>query len=137
MKFEGVRVFRLNFGNFKRGAALTVPGVGIFIGSNSANDFELLCHEFGHILQCRRWGFWVFWRHIAWGSLQSAYHSRKGRSIHQKYWTEWSANRLSCEYFNATDSWNYRRYPTHPGASASKPRFAANNDEFIRNWIDA
>jgi len=47
MLFEGVRIFTLNFGAFKKGAAMMIPGIGIFIGPQDAGNLDLLRHEFG------------------------------------------------------------------------------------------
>ncbi len=139
MRFHNVRIYRVNFGNFKKGAALTIPRIGIFVGKGMENDLNLLRHEFGHILQFRKWGFWFFWRHIAKTSLDSAHASRKSHRKHQHTWTEWSANRLSYNYFNCPDDWNFRRFPIHPDTEDhySKPEFARNNDEFISGWLEA
>ena len=138
MKFEGVRIFKLNFGNFRKGAAVTIPGFGIFVGKGMEYDLNLLRHEFGHILQFRKWGFWFFWRYIANTSLDSAHASRKEHRLHQHTWTEWSANWLSYHYFNCPDDWNFRRFPIHPALenTYSKPKFAQSNAEFIKNWVE-
>lgn len=139
MKFEGVRVFWVNFGDFKRGAALTLPGIGIFVGKGRESDLNLLRHEFGHILQFRKWGFWFFYRYIAGTSLKSARTSRKKDYFHQSTWTEWSANYLSYHYFDKPKDWNFHRFPIAPNEETklTKPTFAQNNDEFIRNWVEA
>ena len=139
MRFQQVRLFRLNFGNFRRGAALTIPLVGIFVGKGMEDDLNLLRHEFGHILQFRKWGFWFFWRHIAKTSLDSAHASRKEHRKHQHTWTEWSANRLAYHYFNCPDDWNFRRFPIQPTIEDrfSKPKFAQSNDDFMKDWVEA
>lgn len=138
MKFEGVRVFRVNFGHFRQGAALTLPGIGIFVGKGREFDRNLLRHEFGHILQARKWGFWFFCRYIAKTSIQSAHASRKKAYNHQSTWTEWSANYLAYNYFDKPKDWNFRRFPIAPNEETklSKPTFAQNNDEFIRDWVE-
>ena len=138
MKFEGVHIFSLPFKNFKRGAAVTITWIGIFIGKGYENDQDLLRHEFGHILQFRKWGFWIFWRHIAAASLISAKHSRKYAVNHMHTWTEWSANKLSYDYFQRPIDWNYTLFPIAPVAEnrLSKPKFSATNDDFIQHWLD-
>lgn len=138
MKFEGVHIFSLPFKNFKRGAAVTIPWIGIFIGKGYENDQDLLRHEFGHILQFRKWGFWIFWRHIAAASLISAKHSRKYAVNHMHTWTEWSANKLSYDYFQRPIDWNYTLFPIAPVAEnrLSKPKFSATNDDFIQHWLE-
>ena len=51
---------------------MTVPGVGIFVGPGGINDVDLLKHEFGHILQARKWGAGVFYGDVAPASLRYA-----------------------------------------------------------------
>jgi hypothetical protein len=98
--FEGVRVYGINFGYFRRGAAVTIPGIGIFVGPRDLNNVALLRHEFGHILQYRKWGFLFFWFRIAPVSLVSAWRSRiSGQFDHMETWTERLANGLSDRYF--------------------------------------
>ena len=139
MRFQNVRIFRLNFGNFNHGAALTIPLIGIFVGKGMENDLNLLRHEFGHILQYRKWGFWFFWRHIAKTSLDSAHASRKEHRTHQHTWTEWSANRLAYHFFGSPNDWDFRRFPIAPSGDDihSKPKFAQNNEEFMSGWVEA
>lgn len=120
--FEGVRVYTLNFGLFRKGAAMTLPGLGIFIGLYSTDNIDLLRHEFGHILQYREWGFIRFYWSIAPASLRSANRANKDSSfVHMDTWCEWSANRLSYHYFNKPLDWNMAAYPirnksSRPGA---------------------
>lgn len=139
MKFQGIRVYKLNFGNFRKGAALTIPGIGIFVGKGMENDLDLLRHEFGHILQFKKWGFWFFWRHIAKTSLDSAHASRREHRSHQHTWTEWSANWFAYQYLGQPADWNLRKFPIAPTLENkySKPTFARNNDEFIQDWLEA
>lgn len=138
MKFEGVRVFLLPFKRFKEGAAFALPGIGIFIGKGHETDYELLRHEFGHLLQYRKWGFRLFWRHIAPDSLKSARKARKNNHNHMNTWTEWSANRLAYDYFKQPADWNQKRFPIMPGSEniAATPKFTKNNEEFLKNWVE-
>ena len=138
MKFEGIHIFSLPFKNFKRGAAVTIPWVGIFVGKGYENDTDLLRHEFGHILQFRKWGFWMFWTKVASASLMSAKHSKKYATNHMNTWTEWSANRLSYEYFKQPKDWNSRSFPITPLAEnrLSKPTFSIDKEEFINKWLE-
>ena len=64
-KFEGINLIRLNAGNFRRGAAVTLPGIGIISGNDGLKQPDLLRHEFGHMLQYRKWGFFFYWTRIA------------------------------------------------------------------------
>ena len=92
--FEGIRIFALNTNGFNRGSAITIPGIGIFLGAKQINNTGLLRHEFGHILQCRQKGVLFFWFRIAPVSLLSAFKTRINKEhIHMCTWTEWSANR--------------------------------------------
>ncbi len=137
MKFENTRVFRLNFKNFKQGSAVTIPGIGIFIGNGFEKDLNLLRHEFGHLLQFQKWGFFFFWKNIASTSLKSARFSRKKHFQHQQTWTEWSANWLSFHYFDLPADWDFERFPITPEKETaySKPKFSENNEDFFNQWV--
>lgn len=103
--FEGIKVYGLNFGYFRQGAAVTIPGVGFFVGRQDINNEALLRHEFGHILQYRKWGFCFFWFCIAPVSLLSAWKCRLSMNFnHMDTWTERSANGLSYRYFKKAAS---------------------------------
>jgi hypothetical protein len=112
--FEGIKIHTLNINKFNRGSAITIPGIGIVIGSRQINNTGLLRHEFGHILQYNRKGILFFWLRIApvslWSSLLS---SLLKKHIHMNTWTEWSANSLSYEYFNQPTDWDFNQYPVH------------------------
>ncbi|NJK85278.1 MAG: hypothetical protein HC906_04230 [Bacteroidales bacterium] len=54
--FEGIRVRELHFGKFKKGAAMAIPGTGIFVGPGKSNDIDLLKHEFGHYSPIQQMG---------------------------------------------------------------------------------
>jgi len=110
--FEGIRVFTLNTHRFNRGSAITIPGIGIFLGLNQINNKDLLRHEFGHILQKNEKGFLFFWFRIAPVSLMSALRTTISKKhIHMFTWTEWSANRLSYDYFEQPSDWDFQTYP--------------------------
>jgi len=112
---EGIRVFTLDLHNFNQGAACTIPGIGIFIGSMQAGNIDLLRHEFGHILQRRQKGFLYYWIKIVPASLWSAFRaSTVTKHIHMHTWTEWTANSLSYDYFNQPATWDFNTYPIHP-----------------------
>lgn len=111
-KFEGVTVFIINIKSFNRGAAVTIPGVGIFVGKKHSQNIDLLRHEFGHILQLKQNGFFYFWFKIAPASLRSAFLSSKRENhIHMHTWTEYTANQLSYEYFNRPYDWDFSNFP--------------------------
>lgn len=110
--FEGTRIFSLRNRRFQRGTAITLPGIGIFIGEKHVDNTDLLRHEFGHILQKRQKGFFYFWFKIAPVSLKSALHlTRNKHKTHMHTWTEWSANRLSFDYFKKPADWNFEEFP--------------------------
>lgn len=110
--FEGIRIFTLNTGRFNKGSAITIPGIGIFLGLKQINNTDLLRHEFGHILQYRQKGRLYFWFIIAPESLLSAFKTKiNKRHIHMRTWTEWSANNLSYEHFGQPDDWNTVGFP--------------------------
>jgi len=110
--FEGIRIFALNFSRFNLGSAITIPGIGIFVGLRQINNINLLRHEFGHILQYRQKGFLFFWFRVAPASLLSAFKtSINKKHIHMHIWTEWSANRLSYDYFGQPGDWDAIRFP--------------------------
>jgi len=110
--FEGIRIYALNTSRFNRGSAITIPGIGIFLGLKQINNTGLLRHEFGHILQCRQKGVLFFWLKIAPVSLMSAFNtSINKKHIHMNIWTERSANRLSYDYFGQPEDWDTIRFP--------------------------
>lgn len=114
-RFEGVCLISINAGIFRKGAAVTIPGVGIIAGDAGIRNPDLLRHEFGHILQYRKWGFVFYWTKIAPVSLKSARKANRDRYYrHMDCWTEWSANRLSCFYFNSPGDWDLINYPFNP-----------------------
>lgn len=139
VRFEGVPVYRLNFGAFRKGAAMTIPGIGIFVGKENSDNRTLLRHEFGHILQYRKWGFRTYWRHVATVSLRSARAANRGSGTHKDSWAEWSANRLAYAYFGEPADWDLGQYPIIPSGKSREqyPRFAQNVSDFSQNWLEA
>lgn len=113
--FEGVPCFASRVGELKHRAALALPGIGIFVHPDEVANISLLRHEYGHILQARKWGKLFFYRHIARESLNSARRSSQDTTFnHQHTWTEWTANRLSYYFFKRPDDWDMKSYPIHP-----------------------
>ncbi len=113
--FEGVRVINSTIGNLPDGAAFTIPQRGIYLNkdywnnSTAAKTRDLLRHEFGHILQYRRYG-WAYGLAVAPTSLISAYISA-GSGQHKNSWTENEANTLSFLYFGMPKDWNHTEFP--------------------------
>ncbi|MBN3584569.1 hypothetical protein JYB64_19415 [Algoriphagus aestuarii] len=110
--FEGIKIHDSNFGDLKNGAAVTLPGSGIYLSeefykNRSKDRLDLLRHEFGHILQSNRYGNVNYYLHIA---LVSIY-STQTQPNHQRTWTETEANTLSYLYFNFPSDWNFTKYP--------------------------
>ena len=112
MKFENIKVYTSKFGALSKRAAITLPGIGIFVNPIDKNNIDLLRHEFGHVLQAKKWGIVFFVFHIAFQSVRSARKANKNKSYkHMLFWTEWSANKLSYLYFNCPNDWNFTDYP--------------------------
>ncbi|MBL3656701.1 DUF6443 domain-containing protein [Fulvivirga sediminis] len=112
--FEGVRVNTSEIGSLKNRAAFTVPGAGIFVNPKDEYNVQLLKHEFGHILQYRKFGA-TFYTKMAMTSLESANSANHGIGDHQSNWTEWTANFLSYQYFGDTSAtWDTVNYPIAP-----------------------
>jgi hypothetical protein len=110
--FEGVKVHDSEFGNLKEGAAVTLPGSGIYLSETYYKNkpkerLNLLRHEFGHILQSRRYGKTWYYIHIGIVSIISA----KTQPNHQHTWTEKEANTLAYIYFNFPSDWDLTAYP--------------------------
>ncbi len=115
-RFEGIRVFTVNNSRFNRGSAVTIPGIGIFLGVKQLNNTGLLRHEFGHILHSKQKGVLFYWIRIAPVSLWSAIKAtRSKKHTHMHTWTEWQANRLSYDYFNQPVTWDLKKYPVKGG----------------------
>jgi hypothetical protein len=111
-KFENVNVYSATFGALKRRAAITIPGVGIIVNPKDKNNLDLLRHEFGHILQLRKYGISYFVFKIAFQSIFSAMKANRDRHYnHMSCFTEWTANQLSYDYFNSPSDWNFDKYP--------------------------
>ena len=112
--FEGVRIIDSKLGALKHGAALALPGKGIYLsldfyGKRPKRFKQLLRHEFGHFLQARKHGYFYFYFVIALISLISAKFAR----VHQHTWTEREANTLAYNYFNQPDDWDLEHYPVN------------------------
>ncbi len=109
-RIEGIKIFGIQTRYLK--GAFAFPGMGIFVNKNYATNKNLLRHEFGHILQFRKYGFFYFWFKIAPVSIKSALHSRKRPNhIHMNTWTERNANELAYNYFDKPADWDFYNYP--------------------------
>ncbi len=100
--FENIKVYeRVSFGRGEWSAGLALPNFGIVVGQGVYGVYEqryLLKHEFGHILQARIVGSFIFYLFIGLPSLISAWTNGFGAG-HRFFWTETWANHLSKEYF--------------------------------------
>ena len=102
--FEKIAVYELPLWE-KKSWAVALPGFGIIIGKGKFSTTKhTLRHEFGHILQAKKWGFLFFYIFVATLSVKSALNKKH---YHQDTWTEWSANILSYEYLKKPDDWNF------------------------------
>jgi hypothetical protein len=118
-KFQNIRVYCSTVGAIKRRAAIAIPGIGIFIHPADINNTDLLRHEFGHILQRKKFGFFFFFFKIATASINSARKANKDPAYnHMHCWTEWTANKLSYDFFNCPIDWNFKDYPIVANANA-------------------
>jgi RHS repeat-associated protein len=113
-KFEGVNVYESSIhGQWSpRGgySGVTIPERGIIVATGLYkedeynNDKWYMRHEFGHILQYRKFGTLAYYRIIAPESFLSAtMHGKLGWN-HNNFWTETYANYLSSKYFT-DESW--------------------------------
>jgi len=125
--FEGVRVYTTEVGAIGRGAAGTLPEVGIFVNPSDKYNEDLLRHEFGHILQARKWGMDFFYRTIVSESIKSANRANEindpSKYNHHDSWTEWTANFFSWHYFGKPSDWNpsYQLYPSNIRMGSLQP----------------
>lgn len=116
----------MDFGPFRNGAAVTLPKIGIIVGSKDIRNIDLLRHEFGHILQERNWGLSNFIFRVAPRSLYSTINPNiKTMSQYMSVWPEWSANKLSFEYFNKPKNWDntYLLQPVNINNFSYPPKF--------------
>lgn len=113
--FAGVSCFMSTWGELKNRAAVSLPGIGIFVHPKDVRNIGLLRHEYGHILQAKKWGKFFFYRYVAKESIISARKSSQDPCfVHQHTWTEWTANRLSYYFFKRPDDWDMNSFPIHP-----------------------
>jgi hypothetical protein len=110
--FEGVDVHDSNVGNLEFGAAFTTPLTGrsisfSYYGNKPKAKKHLLRHEFGHILQDRRYGGAYFYGVVVPVSIASVLSD----DPHQETWVEKEANTLSYIYFQMPTDWNTTDYP--------------------------
>lgn len=116
-KFQGVNVFESRrLGDIKTGrySAVTIPERGIIAAdgvftSQLERGLAMMQHEYGHILQYRKFGSLAYWRIIAPSSLVSAISNTS--EAHGQYWTETWANYLAKEYFKILWLGNKYGYP--------------------------
>lgn len=114
-KFESISVYESSaLGSGYGSGGITLPGFGITVGQGAftqmsrKDTWNLLAHEFGHVLQSLLpyVGADGFYGIIAPQSLASATINPQG---HDYFWTETWANYLSNNYFGS--SWNYDAFP--------------------------
>ena len=113
-QFEGINIYETPFNDFLGSA--TFPKFGIITYMAGYKDWNLMAHEFGHILQYKKLDTYgasgKYWSVIAKESFNSARNnSFKG---HSQFWTEKWANYESHTYFyrqNPNLNWNINTYP--------------------------
>ncbi|HTO14424.1 MAG TPA: hypothetical protein VLZ83_01575, partial [Edaphocola sp.] len=131
---EGVRIRYVGW--IGKGGALTLPGIGIFVGKgvlNPKNGFSdnyfsnLIMHEYGHILQAKQYGNLFYYGRIVptsfasatWGTVTYGFNSLFGNRNengyirhydHNRTWTEWDASNRAYQYFNYP-YWNHNWFP--------------------------
>lgn len=106
-----------------KGEAVTLPGVGIILNPADLTNIDLLRHEFGHTIQAKDMGSFLYFIQIGFPSLYSATReSFDSDWSHRNYSTETDANDRSYYYFNQPKNWNryfplkpsYNQNPIHP-----------------------
>jgi hypothetical protein len=131
---EGVKIRYINF--FDR-SAFTLPGVGIFANYSCRYDLQLFMHEFGHVLQARKWGIQYYYEVVGPTSVLNYNKYNSNWWIYNRTWTEWSANLLSYIYFLKPTEWDPFLFPLSPGSSHTDT-FSPDSDgpgDFLINWI--
>ena len=106
--FENVAIYELDLWK-NNSRAVALPGFGIILGKGQFKTAKsTLRHEYGHILQAKKWGKLFFYFFVATISVRSAISKKY---YHQDTWTEWTANILSYEYLNKPKDWNFIFFP--------------------------
>lgn len=113
VRFENIKIIKFRIPFCHQKLTFCLPGIGIFIHPEDVENKQLLAHEFGHILQARKWGYWNFYFRIAPISLLSSMKHGKNNFNHFNTWTEWSANLLAKKYLPEVE-WDQKKYFTHP-----------------------
>lgn len=117
-RFENINVYESKMlGTYSKAggySGVAIPSKGIFLGKNVfRNDYDMVKHEFGHVLQYNLHGELAYYSIIAPESFVNASMSKTDME-HNNFWTETYANYLSYNYFktkyNCT-SWNLKEYP--------------------------
>lgn len=110
---ENTAVYESNL--FRKGHGITIPQIGIITYSGAysrQSDLPLIKHEYGHILQNKKYGSFIFYLKIGFPSLFSAIKSSIFKNYHHKYHkVEIEANLLSYQYFNHPSDWNFKDFP--------------------------
>ena len=111
--FENVAIYESPF--FKKGHGLTLPQLGIITYPGAFSNklaIPLIRHEFGHILQNRKYGALKFYLKVGLPSLYSAMKASWIKSYHhQRHPVELEANFLAFHYFKQPVDWDYKNFP--------------------------
>lgn len=78
-------------------------------------DMNLVAHEYGHVLQIKQLGGFIFLKDVGLPSINSASKNGVRGWRHSEFWTEVWANRLSESALQSskqfTSPWNSSRFP--------------------------
>jgi hypothetical protein len=108
--FENTRVYELR--GLKGASAFSLPGIGIFVGLTYSTNYDLLRHEYGHILQGLSKGFLSFYFLTAPLSLFSAFYEKCNKNyLHKNARVEIEANTLAYSYFAEPENWDILNFP--------------------------
>jgi TANFOR domain-containing protein len=131
LKYPGIKIFHTS----KIGAAVTLPGIGIFINSDvfgGGNGLDKVTqHEYGHFLDYKNSGsidlmpsgvrLFGYYTLIGLPSIFSASILNSAGGNHSNYWTEVRANKLAKSWFKDNYIADEVNYPTEE-ANSTKDR---------------
>lgn len=79
-----------------------------YYGDSSSIKEELYIHEYGHVIQSKKWGL----GYLPIPALLSIVNCAKDADNHDYYWTEYTAVRYAYAYFNKYNINHYEVLPT-------------------------
>ena len=115
--FEGVYLGNSEVGDLPKGAAMTPNTTAIYLNfdfyekRNPTEVRDLLRHEFGHVLQFKKYGFGhqinTLFSSVLSATMDSIHNTHK----HKNHWSETQANTLSYYYFSRPSNWKESDFP--------------------------